>query len=80
MEDLQRNFGMENWKVYAIIVHGLKSSSRTIGATELGELAYTLEIAAKEEDLDTLRGNHGRLMMTYCRLMERIAAALRMRG
>ena len=80
MEDLQKNFGMENWKDYAIIVHGLKSSSRTIGATELGELAYTLEIAAKEEDLDTLRGNHGRLMMTYGRLMERIAAALRMRG
>lgn len=35
---------------YTVQVHGLKSMSRQIGAVELGDMAYALEMAGKEED------------------------------
>ena len=38
-----------------IKVHALKSTSRIIGATGIGELAQRLENAGKEQDLETLR-------------------------
>ena len=47
-----------DWSQYAIEVHALKSSSRQIGAMELGELAYKLEIAGKELDIATIAGNN----------------------
>ena len=37
---------------YAIVVHGIKGSSRGIGANEIGDLAEALEKAAKAGDID----------------------------
>ncbi|MDR2467817.1 MAG: Hpt domain-containing protein [Spirochaetaceae bacterium] len=43
---------------YAIIVHGIKGTSRAIGAHELGSMAEELEYAAKQGRLDfCLTGN-----------------------
>ena len=35
---------------FTISVHAIKSASRSVGAMELGELAYTLELKGKEKD------------------------------
>jgi HPt (histidine-containing phosphotransfer) domain-containing protein len=43
---------------YAIIVHGIKSSSRSIGAEALGKAAEDLEYAAKAGNVDFIRENH----------------------
>ncbi len=44
MAEYQNN---KDWKNYAIIVHAIKSTSLTIGATELSEAAKEQELAAK---------------------------------
>ena len=41
----------------AIKVHAIKSSTRSIGGTELGELAQKLETAGDHNDMDTLSAN-----------------------
>jgi HPt (histidine-containing phosphotransfer) domain-containing protein len=48
----------ENLSDYAIIVHGIKSSCRSIGADTLGGKAEALEKAAKENDLDFVIANN----------------------
>ncbi len=47
---------------YTINVHSLKSTSRQIGAEELGELAFQLEMAGKEGKADFIREHHGELV------------------
>jgi HPt (histidine-containing phosphotransfer) domain-containing protein len=44
---------------YAIIVHGIKSSSRSIGAEVLGDQAEELEYAAKAGNAAFIREHHG---------------------
>lgn len=45
----------ENLNDYAILVHGLKGNSRTLGAMQLGELAFEEEKAAKAGDVKFLQ-------------------------
>ena len=53
---------LETLADYAILVQGLKGNARTLGATELGELAYAEELAAKGGDLDFIINNHEQLL------------------
>jgi len=53
-------------------IHALKSTSRVIGAKELGALAETLEKAGNEGDYATLRGGIGKLLADYRELAERL--------
>ena len=64
---------MENTTVK---VHGLKSSSKVIGAMELGLLAESLENAGRAGDVETLRANMDRLLADYRRLGEALAPLL----
>jgi CheY-like chemotaxis protein len=57
---------------YAIIVHGIKSSSRSIGAEDLGTQAEALEHAAKAGNLDFVRKNHEAFMQTTDQLLDGI--------
>ena len=50
---------------YTILVHSLKSSARTIGATELSDLAKKLEIAGRDGDVDTIRKETPGLLSDY---------------
>jgi len=45
-------------KQYATLVHAIKSSSRLIGAKPLGEVAYDMELKAKEGDVEYIRAHH----------------------
>ncbi len=55
----------EDWENYAVHVHSLKSTSRSIGAPELGDLAEKLEFASKALDIDEVNKYHFKAMSDY---------------
>ena len=59
-------------KGYEIKIHSIKSTSRMVGALELGDVAERLEKAAKEEDIDTVRRDHNQAITLYTGLTEAI--------
>ena len=52
-------------KQYAIEVHTLKSTSRTLGFDKLAELAERLQFAAEQNDTDTINIIHDDMMTIY---------------
>ena len=59
----------EDWKNYIIEVHALKSTSLSIGAVELSELAKKLELAGKAGDYDTITKENDALSELYERVI-----------
>ena len=57
---------------YETMVHALKSTAKTIGATGLSEMALKLETAAKSGDMDYINNNHALVMNEYEALVESI--------
>lgn len=74
--NLENTFENEDWKNYAVYVHSLKSTSLTIGAAEVSELAKKLEFAAKNGEADVIKAEHGRLMEMYRGLVAEIDAVI----
>lgn len=64
-EGLVRRYDERDWKAYAILAHTVKSSSKTIGATALSDIAAGLEAAADAGDLTAHQGGHQRLLEKY---------------
>ena len=62
--------------LYATEVHALKSTSKTIGAVGLSELALELETAAKAENGDTVKAKHGDCMELYQRVIAEVKGML----
>ena len=62
--------------LYATEVHALKSTSKTIGAVGLSNLALELEMAAKAEDADTVRSKHDGCMATYEKVVAEVKKML----
>ncbi|MCH5188378.1 MAG: response regulator, partial [Oscillospiraceae bacterium] len=54
---IARLFEQEDWKNYVIEVHALKSTSLSIGAARLSELAKALEAAGKAGELNSSAAN-----------------------
>jgi HPt (histidine-containing phosphotransfer) domain-containing protein len=64
-EELERLYTQKDWKNYEILVHSLKSTSRTIGADGLSEAAAELERAAKNGDEDLIVRLHPEVLSLY---------------
>ena len=75
-EILNRYFETKAYKDYTIKIHALKSSSRIIGATEIGEDAQKLEDAGKAGDYGYITENHAPFMGKYTALVELISETL----
>lgn len=58
-------YASEDYKLYTVKVHALKSSARIIGAAELSALAKSLEDAGKAEDIDFIKANNDKLIEMY---------------
>ena len=71
-EKIESAFNAEDIEGYTILVHSLKSSARTIGATELSDLAKKLENAGKNKDMEMIRRETPRLLSEYRELGELI--------
>ena len=67
-EEIENYWAAGDIKNTTIKVHALKSSSRSIGALKLEELAARLEQAGKDGDTDTLNKELGELISRYRQL------------
>ena len=70
--DLNKFYNDKNWHDYQILTHSLKSSSKTIGANEIFELAKMLEEAASISDYSFILKNHETLLKLYRELTDKI--------
>ena len=61
---------------YEILVHSLKSASKTIGADKVSEQAKALEAAARNKDIDFMRANHGEFIKAYRELADKVLASV----
>lgn len=69
-DDIVKAFNDENWKDYTIKIHALKSSSRQIGAYEIGDIAETLERAGKDNDSDYIKKYTRDMLYMYNELLD----------
>lgn len=69
---LEQTFKGEDLKGYGVSVHSLKSTSLTVGGTQVSELAKKLETAAKNGDIDIIKAEHGKLMEMFSELVDEI--------
>jgi len=74
--ELEEFFTKKDWKNYQIRIHGVKSTSLTIGAEELSKNALALETACKEDREDFLLENHESFMRDYKAVLETVAGAV----
>ena len=72
IQELDGFLKADNLKDYKILVHSVKSSSKTIGAMELFDKARALEQAAASEDREYLDGNHEAVMKEYREFAENL--------
>ena len=74
--DSIREVNRGNLNRYAVVVHGLKGSSRNICAEEAGTMAETLEKAAKKGEIDFVLAHNAAFVDVVEKLVTDIADAL----
>ena len=72
-DKIERYLQEHDIKNYTIIVHGLKSSSRLVGALELSEEAKRLEDYGHKEDYDSIAKETGHFLVQYRKMEEQLA-------
>lgn len=68
--EIQKAYDEKDWDGYRILIHTVKSTSRTIGAMELGDEAQELENAVKELDEDMICKMHESVMASYSAVLD----------
>ena len=76
-EELRRLMKQADWEKYTILVHSLKSTSRSVGAVGLSDLARALEQAGNGRDTETLYRDTPRLLDEYLSLKGLLEAVFR---
>ncbi|MBR1857764.1 MAG: Hpt domain-containing protein, partial [Oribacterium sp.] len=71
-EDIERYRAAGDLKNLTVKIHALKSSSRLIGASKLGDFAARLEKAGEDGDEDTLERDLGELLDRYGKLVREL--------
>ena len=69
-DEIEAQLAAEDWPAYTISVHSLKSTSRSVGAVKLSELAKKLEQAGNDRDAATVRRETPALLEMYRSLRE----------
>ena len=67
---LEEAFDAKDLKAYAALAHTIKSTSKTLGAMKLSELAFKEEQAAKENDENTVKQYHPSFTSEYARVLD----------
>ena len=62
LPDIIKYYNEQDWVNYEILVHAQKSDSKYLGFTELAEMSYNHEMAAKENNIDYIVNNINPLM------------------
>ena len=76
IDDIERFMSAGDIENATIKIHALKSTSRIIGAADIGELAQKLETAGKENDTETLNNELGGLLERCRKLGEQLSPLL----
>ena len=76
IELLARYYEAKDWKNYEIIIHAVKSTTKTVGALSLSEDALALESAAKNDNEEYILENHSRVLEDFKNLRKNILNAL----
>lgn len=71
-QELKSYYEAKDWDNYRVQVHALKSTSLTIGAVELSDMAKKMELAAREGDIEFLKAHHNELMAKYMELLQKL--------
>ena len=71
-EQLRQFFDEQDWDNYRIRAHSVKNTSRMIGAAALSERAHALELAAREQDAETILASHAVFLADYTALVDAI--------
>jgi len=66
--------------MYCTCVHALKSAAGSVGADDLSGLAYTMELAAKQEDITFIKMRHDEFITMLDALLVRIKQAISAHG
>ncbi|MCR5279218.1 MAG: DegV family EDD domain-containing protein, partial [Lachnospiraceae bacterium] len=73
-KELDGYYSGEDWQNYTIKIHAMKSSAKLIGAMELSDKAFKLEMAGKEGNVDYIRDNHEDFMKDFAKFKEPLSA------
>ncbi|MCR5847404.1 MAG: response regulator [Lachnospiraceae bacterium] len=65
-----------DWNNYEVIAHSIKGACRNIGADELADRAYKLELAGKSADEAYIKANHDAFVNDYRELISAITRAI----
>lgn len=76
-QEIRNLFEKKDWQEYQTLVHALKSTSKTIGATAIFEQAKSLEEASGKVDIDYIEKHHAVLLTGYKEITDKIAAILK---
>ena len=68
--NIEESYEAKDWKNYSVYVHSLKSSSKTIGAKDLFELAAESEAAADNLDVAAIDKNHDKMIDMYEKIVK----------
>ena len=74
--DLTELVDKHDWNEYGVLVHAIKSSSKTVGADDLYNMAKKLEEAAKNSDETVIMAEHSKMMEEYKDIAEKIKKVL----
>lgn len=72
-DEIEKAYNDEDWKLYTIKVHALKSSARIIGAAELSKMAERMEDAGKNDRIAEIRQETGPLLKLYRSYADRLS-------
>ena len=75
-QKIQAFYDSKDWKNYVILVHGLKSSMKSVGIMKLSDMCLGLELAGKENRIDYILKNHDAMMVEYARIHDVIGNRL----
>ncbi|SDA20732.1 His Kinase A (phospho-acceptor) domain-containing protein [Ruminococcus sp. YE71] len=76
LKPLQDHYDSRDALNYGILVHSLKSNSRTVGEEELAELSAVLEKAADAEQWDVISADHELLTERLDKVIRAVAEAI----
>jgi len=63
IKEIKECLETDNYHLYTIYVHALKSASASIGALDLSEMAKSLEMAGKQEDFTYIKQHTPQFLM-----------------
>ncbi|MDR1812866.1 MAG: response regulator [Candidatus Fibromonas sp.] len=76
IEEIKKCLETDNYPLYTIYVHALKSASANIGAGEISEAAKMLEFAGNQEDMKYIRQHNAKFLADLQILLDNISVVI----